>query len=206
MAWDTGLRNYFGERCPFIGRDRILIDLGLVYLAEELSSRLPGLEWLFYSRYRRLPGYIVVYDAYIPEQLVSSASVRVEDKNLPENYRVVVHRHPFDYESFSHTDDTYINVNNDVSLLYTTRFVRAYVRERAPCGAYLVHDAEIAGIITRESSDPVMDVREWARKVAEESIHRIRVESREDEKRHVSDELDALLRDLGYVTLDTDSW
>lgn len=60
-------------------------------------------------------------DYYIPKQVVHGAEVDydVHDPRPNDEFNTVIHRHPDKLHSFSQGDDTYINRNFDVSLLWT---------------------------------------------------------------------------------------
>lgn len=62
-------------------------------------------------------GNVVVDDFMIPKQTVGGATVDFHSPADPE-YTGVFHKHPNGCKSFSGTDDTYINSNNDLSILF----------------------------------------------------------------------------------------
>jgi len=66
-------------------------------------------------------------DYYIPKQEVHPAEVEYKEVRPNEDFNTVIHRHPDSLEEFSTGDDTYINRNFDVSLLWTHKngFVKA---------------------------------------------------------------------------------
>jgi len=148
--WDSGINVH--RECPYRKRVKILVDITALLLAERLSKRYNGLEWLFYMK--KLGEIdlgdtvlVIVGDPMVPRQTVTTASVDVNDA-VPAEYNVVAHCHPMDYNDFSGTDDRYINANNDISLLYRPGkgFVKAVARQKMPCGIYMAVDAEIAGV------------------------------------------------------------
>lgn len=67
-------------------------------------------------------GFYVSKDFIVPEQKVTGASVEFDDVKLLEyrrqGYNTVIHYHPMNLPNFSSTDDSYINSNFDVSILF----------------------------------------------------------------------------------------
>jgi hypothetical protein len=54
---------------------------------------------------------------FIPKQKVSRVAIDYID-DAPENFNVVIHKHPSGCKEFSETDKKYINRNFDISILY----------------------------------------------------------------------------------------
>ena len=58
---------------------------------------------------------------YIPKQIVAHASIDYLPDEKDSGFKVVIHRHPNGMDSFSGTDQTFINQNFELSLLYTKK-------------------------------------------------------------------------------------
>jgi len=71
---------------------------------------------------------------FIPKQEVTSVHIDYEE-DAPENYNCVIHKHPSGCKNFSGTDDTYINQNFDLSLLWVNNgFELGQVRVKTQFG------------------------------------------------------------------------
>lgn len=132
-SWDSGLRMV--TECPYMYYSKtILISKELIDMAEMLSNKLLGYEWLMYCEADEDGSSIMIHSCIIPEQEVTSASVDVKKgMNLP----VVVHsHHNLGTGEFSIVDDEYINSNHGISILWTNRrgITEVVVRKNLPCG------------------------------------------------------------------------
>jgi hypothetical protein len=58
---------------------------------------------------------------YIPKQIVAHTSIDYLPDEKDSSYKVVIHRHPDGCNSFSGTDQSFINQNFELSLLYTKK-------------------------------------------------------------------------------------
>jgi hypothetical protein len=88
---------------------------------------------------------MTIKDIFIPEQTATAA--RVDDIECSEfnNLSVigVIHSHHGMGTGFSHTDQTYVNQNHDISLVVAHSGIAGQVRSKVPCGAMMVTDAKI---------------------------------------------------------------
>jgi len=98
---------------------------------ELLMKRFPSREWLAY-----LVGEdITVKDIRIPEQTATSASVNNIDTSVVDGDVIgVIHSHHGMGNTFSKTDDDWINENNDISLCISKDSIKGHVRYKTPCG------------------------------------------------------------------------
>jgi hypothetical protein len=99
-----------------------------------LNEKFKNIEWLAYLVGKENE----IEDIYIPFQEVSS--VTVDNIKSPEyntlNIIGVIHSHHNMGNSFSNTDDEYINQNHDISICVTSDMkMNAQVRWKTPCGA-----------------------------------------------------------------------
>ena len=70
-----------------------------------------------YLKWHWQEGCVVIDDFMIPQQVVGGATVDFKSE-APADYTGVFHKHPTGCKSFSGVDDTYINSNNAVSILF----------------------------------------------------------------------------------------
>jgi hypothetical protein len=100
-------------------------------------------EWLAYLLGNK--DDMVVKDIFIPEQTATAA--RVDDVDCEEfnNLSVmgVIHSHHGMGTGFSHTDQTYVNQNHDISLVVAHSGIAGQVRSKVPCGAMMITDAKV---------------------------------------------------------------
>ena len=136
MSWD-------GEQvitsCPYIQEAEdiiIVIPLDVLRLLDKLDKMFPNTEYSFYMRYNRKNSYIILYDIYVPKQVVSYADVEVKEK-VPIEYNVHIHKHPKNVDKFSVEDLEYSCANNQVSLLHVhgeKGFSDIRIKRKLPCG------------------------------------------------------------------------
>ena len=109
---------------------------------EALMEEYTSIEWLAYLL-GKFDENIEVTDIFIPEQEISTASVDnvvcKEFNDLP--VIGVIHSHHSMGNSFSHTDDKYINQNHDISLCISKDGINGHVRWETPCGSYKIVDS-----------------------------------------------------------------
>lgn len=102
-----------------IERMRVIIPLRLLLVCNSIAAKLDGEEFSIVTNIanRSSDTIILSEDYYIPKQRVSSVSIDY----LPDLYdhSVIIHRHPANLNSFSKTDQDFINQNFELSLLYT---------------------------------------------------------------------------------------
>jgi len=98
-----------------------------------LMEKFKNLEWLAY-----LVGKdFYVEDLFIPDQVVSAASVNVSNNTVISDKPTigVIHSHHSMNIGFSGTDDAYINMNHNISILVNHQRIESQVRVKTPCGA-----------------------------------------------------------------------
>ena len=108
-----------------------------------LMSRFPGMEWLAYLVGTNDENGIIVEDIIIPKQKVSVVSVNVIDSSVDQPIIGVIHSHHDMGNSFSHTDDEYINQNHDISLCISKSGIQGDVRIKTACGKYVAVKANV---------------------------------------------------------------
>ena len=102
-----------------IEKMKVIVPLKLLLVCNSLVAKLNGEEFSIVTNIAKRSSDTITLseDFYIPKQSVTSGSIDY----LPEDYTysVVIHRHPNGLNSFSATDQSYINQNFELSLLYT---------------------------------------------------------------------------------------
>jgi len=88
----------------------------------ELHRKFPHIEVGAYLKYApRVEGEILILevgkDIYIPRQECTAGDIKFLEPP-PEGWSAVIHKHPTGVSSFSQTDETYINANFDLSILF----------------------------------------------------------------------------------------
>ena len=111
---------------------------------ETLMEEYTNIEWLAYLL-GEFGEKIEVTDIFIPDQEITSASVDnivcKEFNDLP--VIGVIHSHHTMGNTFSGTDDKYINQNHNISLCISNSGIKWHVRWTSPCGAYKIVDCTI---------------------------------------------------------------
>ena len=102
-----------------IEKMKVIVPLKLLLVCNSIVAKLNGEEFSIVTNIAKRSSDTITLseDFYIPKQSVTSGSIDY----LPEDYTysVVIHRHPNGLNSFSATDQSYINQNFELSLLYT---------------------------------------------------------------------------------------
>ena len=183
-AWDVGLTFLENDhKCPYTkDTARVFVPLELLALAQ--VGRNYHNEFLVYAKHRELGNgdIVVLPDFCVPRQRVSTAHVDVVPGECP-GYRAVIHKHPDGVQSFSHTDDTYINANNVASLLIEGgKIVNAVVKRKVPCGAfywakatpiYYLKDPEKIGETEKKARELFEEVKRKAESIYTSGYHYI---------------------------------
>lgn len=108
-----------------------------------LMEKFKGTEWLAYLIGSEEENQVV--DIFIPNQVVNS--VNVKDVHCKEfnklNVIGVIHSHHDMGNSFSHTDDEWINQNHNISLCISKSGIKGHVRWKTPCGSYKIVEARV---------------------------------------------------------------
>ena len=171
-VWDTGLKVY--EHCPHVKQPVFLVDYEVFELVRRLAEKYRSTEFLVYAQYVKKGNAYYIHTPYIPEQEVTGASVDV-DESVSTEYRVVIHKHPSGVDSFSSTDDEYINANNDVSLLWLDgKFVDAVVRVRVPCGVYISVRAKPPTVYVAVDKDRFEELEKRVSSLVKEASRKIK--------------------------------
>jgi hypothetical protein len=106
-----------------------------------LMKKFKNLEWLAYLVGKE--NY--VEDLFIPNQTVTAGSVNV-DPNTPQSPNPtigVIHSHHSMGTFFSGTDDAYINLNHNISIVVAHDGMKAQARLKTPCGALKTVEAKV---------------------------------------------------------------
>lgn len=110
-SWESDLK--------VIERMRVIIPLRLLLVCNSIAAKLDGEEFSIVTNIIKRSSDTITLseDYYIPKQRVTAGSIDY----LPDHYvhNVVIHRHPNALNTFSRTDQEYINQNFELSLLYT---------------------------------------------------------------------------------------
>lgn len=111
--------NSWESELKVIEHMRVIIPLRLLLVCNSIAAKLDGEEFSIVTNIsnRSSDTIILSEDYYIPKQRVTAGSIDY----LPDQYShsVVIHRHPNGLNSFSRTDQDFINQNFELSLLYT---------------------------------------------------------------------------------------
>jgi len=130
-------------QCGLVHNVKVYITPLVMGKINYIMKKMGNTEWLAYLKTHVDDGVVVLDDLMIPKQHVSGADVRVEDGiGAPDGYGAVIHSHHYMYStSFSGTDDTYINANNDISILVRYKkdgslLFEGEARVKTECGRY----------------------------------------------------------------------
>jgi len=109
----------------------------LILVLKALTRKFPRDEFSIFCKFEYSEDNRIVKilpEYFIPKQRVTAASVEY-DEGPPDGFKVVIHKHPNGCRSFSGTDDTYINQNHDVSMLWeSNQFREGQIRVETPFG------------------------------------------------------------------------
>lgn len=109
---------------------------------QALMGHYKSIEWLAY-----LVGEgTTVTDIVVPKQEVTSVRVDVDPEGVSIPTIGVIHSHHGMHNSFSHTDDTYINQNHPMSLCISHDGIQGHVRVETGCGKFVLVDAKVTVI------------------------------------------------------------
>lgn len=108
-----------------------------------LMKKFVGTEWLAYLIGDEKENKVT--DIFIPNQVVSSATVKnINCKEFNDlNIIGVIHSHHNMGNSFSSTDDEWINQNHNISLCISNSGIKGHVRWKTPCGGFKIIEARI---------------------------------------------------------------
>ena len=142
--WETDIQVV--KSCGVIGEAiQVSISSKARHKINALMNHFPGTEWLAYLVGNK--DFRYVEDIVIPKQRVTSVNVYVDD-GVSVPIMGVIHSHHDMGNSFSHTDDTYINQNHDISLCISNNGIKGHVRVKTECGRFALVDAKVVDHIT----------------------------------------------------------
>jgi len=130
-AWESGIKIL---KCM-----QVVIPLKLLLICNQIADKVEGDEFSIVTNIQEKDDINIKLsdEFYIPKQQVSHSNIEY----LPDDYKFncVIHRHPDGCDSFSSTDQEYINQNFELSILYTKRdgFVNGLYNLRHESG-YLI--------------------------------------------------------------------
>jgi len=111
-AWESGIK--------ILKRMQAIIPLKLLLVCNQIADKIED-EFSIVTNILEKDDIelTIAEEFYIPKQIVSHSSIDY----LPDDYKFncVIHRHPDGCNSFSSTDQQYINQNFELSILYTKR-------------------------------------------------------------------------------------
>jgi len=111
-AWESGLK--------ILKRMQAVIPLKLLLVCNQIADKIEDEFSIVTNIFEKDDIELTLADEfYIPKQIVSHSSIDY----LPDDYKFncVIHRHPDGCNSFSSTDQSFINQNFELSILYTKR-------------------------------------------------------------------------------------
>ncbi|MFZ4589369.1 MAG: hypothetical protein ACOYN6_00095 [Ignavibacteria bacterium] len=110
-TWESGIK--------LLRKVDVVVPLKLLLVCNQISDKLRGDEFSLVTNIKERVNDVIILDEefYIPKQKVAHTSIEY----LPDDYKAncVIHRHPDGMNSFSSTDNNYINQNFELSLLFT---------------------------------------------------------------------------------------
>jgi hypothetical protein len=111
-AWESGIK--------ILKRMQVVIPLKLLLVCNQIAEKVDD-EFSIVSNIAEIDDIEITLseEFYIPKQIVSHSNIEYQ----PDEYKfnTVIHRHPDGCNSFSSTDQNYINQNFELSILYTKR-------------------------------------------------------------------------------------
>jgi len=112
-AWESGIKVL---KCM-----QVVIPLKLLLICNQIADKVEGDEFSIVTNIQEKDDINIKLsdEFYIPKQQISHSNIEY----LPDDYKYncVIHRHPDGCNSFSNTDQEYINQNFELSILYTKR-------------------------------------------------------------------------------------
>lgn len=111
-AWESGIK--------ILKRMQVVIPLKLLLVCNQIAEKVDD-EFSIVSNIVEINDIEITLseEFYIPKQIVSHSNIEYQ----PDEYKfnTVIHRHPDGCNSFSSTDQSFINQNFELSILYTKR-------------------------------------------------------------------------------------
>jgi hypothetical protein len=149
--WDSKIENDYIDNCGMAKKPVILICQEVIGKIQFLMEKMDGEEWaadlVGNKEHKEGTDIYIIRDIYIFEQEVSSVAIKRLDEQLPEGYIGTTHSHHHLGNFMSGTDDSYPNLNHDMSgvisnepadgLPFNMKFT---MRVKTPCGKYVRFD------------------------------------------------------------------
>jgi len=112
-SWDSGIK--------VLKRMQIFIPLKLLLICNQLADKVKEDEFSIITNIAEKDDIEISLseEYYIPKQEVNPSYINYLPDEKDAGYKVVIHRHPDGCNSFSSTDQQYINQNFELSILYT---------------------------------------------------------------------------------------
>ena len=152
--YETTVFNTADEKTEFnsgmrlISKPRIYIPASIASCFKDISRQMTS-EFSFFYKIKEQYGWDFFIDekGFLPKQRVTGSHIEYDEPRPSFDFRCVIHRHPDGCHSFSKDDNDAINLNFDVSLIWTARdgFVRAQLNllDDADCTQRMVIDADV---------------------------------------------------------------
>lgn len=138
-VWSSDI-DYIKE-CSVVDRKvEVVLNPLVTWKMKVLMKIFGDIEWLAYLVGEQKDNTFIFTDMKIPYQNVTGTSVdNIDDKNGSLSTQYVIHSHgsTSSMNVFSHTDDEFINDNNDISLLISGKNISGEARIKTPCGRYI---------------------------------------------------------------------
>jgi len=151
-------------RCGRMEALKVLLTPEVAQKVEALSQAVNPLEWLGYLYGDEGEGEILITEIRVPEQAVTSSSVKVTDESLHEGSIGAIHYHSGGGLFFSGVDRAFVNANHQVSIVYSKSGYKAMARCYAPCGLLVQGEAEVS-ILHPEPRDLKKFLKEAQKKI-----------------------------------------
>jgi len=135
--------NKFVDKCSLCDGDYLIkIPREIWRKIRTLLQKMGDDEFIVYLPYQRNGNEFRVEDIIVPQQEVSSASVK--PSNPPTGQVGVLHSHGVNSSAFfSSTDEEFLNQNNDFSIVIGGNEIKAKVRVKVPCDKFVKLEAKV---------------------------------------------------------------
>lgn len=112
-SWSSGLK--------ILKKMHVIIPLKLLLVCNQIADKMNDDEFSIVTNIAEKDDIELNLseEFYIPKQIVSHSSIDYQPDEY--NFNTVIHRHPDGFNSFSSTDQNYVNQNFELSILYTKR-------------------------------------------------------------------------------------
>ncbi|MCK5020441.1 MAG: hypothetical protein KAS32_25620 [Candidatus Peribacteraceae bacterium] len=130
--------HWVNDEVKIIDSAAIFVPFNIIQIMNSLNDQFTGLEYSIFCKAefdKVKKCFILGEEFFIPQQKVTAASVDYQEDAPGDEFNCVIHKHPRGCMGFSGTDNTYINQNFDLSLLWVNReFHIGQVRLNTPIG------------------------------------------------------------------------